>query len=144
MASPWSATVVAPEGHGTERLQRVDEQQDPAENSGRVFKSYDDLVDRTSRRSPRPSPGRQDQGRALALLWPDRAEDVGGSGALITGCAWAGAAFRRTAGNLVLLADTGLVCKPDLYLVAVDRLFTRDCIQARGEVFFKPSITSSA
>jgi hypothetical protein len=28
---------------------------------------------------------RQDQGCALALLWADRAEDVGGSGSLVTG-----------------------------------------------------------
>ena len=28
--------------------------------------------------------GRQNQGRALAILWADGAEDVGGSGALIT------------------------------------------------------------
>ena len=45
--------------------------------------------------------------------------------------------FRPTAGNLVLLADTGLVCKPDFYLVAIDLLFARDRIQARGAVFFK-------
>jgi len=37
--------------------------------------------------------GRQDQGRALALLGADRAEDVDGGGALVTGSAWAGAAL---------------------------------------------------
>jgi len=88
--------------------------------------------------------GRQDQGCALALLWADRAEDVGGSGALVAGRAWAGAALRPTAGDLVLLADTGLVCKPDFYLVAVDRLLARDGIQARREAFLKSSITPSA
>jgi len=87
--------------------------------------------------------GRQDQGRALALLWADCAEDVGGGGALITGRAWTGAADRPTAGDLVLLADTSLVLEPDFYLVAVDRLFARDCVQARGEVFLKISITLS-
>jgi hypothetical protein len=39
--------------------------------------------------------GRQDQGRAIALLWADGAEDVGGGGALVAGRAWAGAALRR-------------------------------------------------
>jgi hypothetical protein len=37
--------------------------------------------------------GRQDQGRTLALLWADRAEDVGGGGALVTGRAGARAAL---------------------------------------------------
>ena len=88
--------------------------------------------------------GRQDQGRALALLWTDGAEDVGGSGTLITGRAWTGAAFGPPAGDLVLLANTSLICKPYFYLVAVDRLLARDCIQERGKVFLKSSITPSA
>jgi len=88
--------------------------------------------------------GRQDQGRALALLWADRAEDVGGGGALVTGRDGTRAALGPAAGNLVLLADPSLICEPDFYLVDVDRLLTRDCIQARGEVFLKSSITPSA
>ena len=64
--------------------------------------------------------GRQDQSRALALLWADRAEDVGGGGALITGRARTGAALGPAAGDLVLLADTSLVLEPDFYLVDVD------------------------
>ena len=88
--------------------------------------------------------GRWDQGRALALLRADRTEDVGGGGALVTGRAWACAALRPPAGDLVLLANTGLVLEPDFYLVAVDRLLARDCVQARGEVFLKSSITPSA
>ena len=88
--------------------------------------------------------GRQDQGRALALLWADGAEDVGRSGALIAGCAGAGAALGPSAGDLVLLADTSLVCEPDFYLVAVERLLARDCVQARGEVFLKSSIAPAA
>ena len=87
---------------------------------------------------------RQDQGRALALLRADRAEDVGGGGALITGRTGAGAALCPAAGDLVLLADTSLVCKPDFYLVAVDRLLARDCVQTRGEVFLKVSIAPTA
>jgi hypothetical protein len=80
---------------------------------------------------------RQDQGRALAILWADGAEDIGGGGALIAGSAGTGATLCPSAGDLVLLADTSLICEPDFYLVAVDRLFPGDFIQARGEVFFK-------
>ena len=41
--------------------------------------------------------GRQDQGGALALVWADRAEDVGGSGALVTRRAGTGAALCQRA-----------------------------------------------
>ena len=88
--------------------------------------------------------GRQDQGRALALLGADRAEDIGGGGALITGSARAGATLGPPAGDLVLLANTSLVLEPDLYLVAIDRLFARDRLPARAEVFLKSSIAPSA
>ena len=88
--------------------------------------------------------GRQDQSRALALLWADGAEDIGRCSALISGRAWAGATFCPAAGDLVLLADAGLVCEPDFYLVAVDRLLARDLIQARGKTFLKFSIAPSA
>jgi hypothetical protein len=87
--------------------------------------------------------GRQDQGRALAQLWTDRTEDVGGSGALITGRTWTGAALGPTPRDLVLLADPGLVLEPDFYVVAIDCLLVRDGIQARGEAFLKSSITPS-
>jgi hypothetical protein len=88
--------------------------------------------------------GRQDQGGALALLWADRAEDVGRGGALIARSAWAGAALGPPAGDLVLLADASLVREPDFYLVAFDRFFPSDFIQARGEVFLKSSIAPAA
>ena len=88
--------------------------------------------------------GRQDQGGTLALLGADRAEDVGGSSALISRSAGTGTALGPAAGDLVLLADTGLVGEPDFYLVAVERLRARDFIQARGEVFLKSSIAPSA
>ena len=87
---------------------------------------------------------RQDQGRALALLWADGAEDVGGGGPLITGSAGAGAALCPPAGDLVLLADTSLILEPDFYLVAVDGLFLGDFVQTRGEVFLKSSIAPAA
>jgi hypothetical protein len=86
----------------------------------------------------------QDQGRTLAMLRADGTEDVGGGGALVTGGAGAGAAFRPAAGDLVLLADTSLIGEPYFYRVPVDRLFTRDCVQAGGETFLKFSIEPSA
>ena len=88
--------------------------------------------------------GRQDQGRALALLWADGAEDVGGGGALITRSAGTGAPLGPSAGDLVLLADPSLVLKPNFYRFDVDRLFPRDFVQARGEVFLKSSIAPAA
>ena len=88
--------------------------------------------------------GRQYQRRTLAILRADGAEDVGGSCALITGSARAGAALGPPTGDLVLLTNTSLVCEPDFYLVAVDRLLTRDCVQTRGEVFSKVSIAPAA
>src|SRR5262245_30744716 len=59
-------------------------------------------------------------------------------------CAWTGAALGPAAGDLVLLADAGLVGEPDFYRVAVKRLLARNCLQARGEVFLKSSIAPSA
>ena len=88
--------------------------------------------------------GRQDQGRTLALLRADRTEDVGGGSALVPGRTGTGAALGPAAGDLVFLADTGFVLEPYFYLVAVDRLLARDCLQARGEVFLKSSIAPSA
>ena len=88
--------------------------------------------------------GRQDQGRPLALFRADRTEDVGGGGVLVPGRAGTGTALGPAAGDLVLLADTNLICEPDLYVVAIDRLLARDCLQARGEVFLKSSIAPSA
>ena len=84
--------------------------------------------------------GRQDQGRALAFFRADRAEDVGGSGTLITGSTWAGAALGPAAGDLVLLADPSLICEPDLFSnrpVGVKRFqavhhYSVDCESAPG------------
>ena len=63
---------------------------------------------------------------------------------MIAGGARAGAALRPAASDLVLLADASFVLEPNLYCLDVDRLLTRDFIQARGEVFLKSSITPSA
>jgi len=88
--------------------------------------------------------GRQDQGRALALLGADRAEDVGGSGTLVARRTGAGAALRPPASDFVLLADTGLVGEPDFYCIAVDALLARDRLQTGGEAFLKSSIAPAA
>jgi hypothetical protein len=88
--------------------------------------------------------GREDQGRALALLGTDRAEDVGGSCPLVARRARAGAALGPAAGDLVFLADAGLIGEPNLYRVAVDTFRTRDRLQTVGEVFLKFSIAPAA
>ena len=88
--------------------------------------------------------GRQDQGRALALVRADRAEDVGGSSPLVARRAGASAALRPAARDFVLLADAGFIGEPDFYRVAVDALRARDRFQTRGETFLKFSIAPSA
>ena len=88
--------------------------------------------------------GRQDQGGALALMWADRGEDVGGSGALVTRRYGTGAALGPPSRDLVLLANARFVGEPDFYRLAVERFFSRDCLQTRGETFLKFSIAPSA
>jgi hypothetical protein len=88
--------------------------------------------------------GGQDQSHALALFRADGAEDIGRCGPLIPRSARASAALRPPAGDLVLLADTSLVLEPNLYLADVDRLFARDFIQVRWELFLKSSMAPSA
>jgi hypothetical protein len=50
--------------------------------------------------------------------------------------------LKRSTQNLQL--STSWPADYPIYLVAVDRLLARDCVQARGEVFLKSSITPSA
>src|SRR5262249_39179401 len=83
-------------------------------------------------------------GCTLALLRADCTEDVGGSGPLVPRCAWTGAALGPAAGDLVFLADAGLVGGPDFYRVAVKRLLSRNFLPARGGGFFKSPIAPSA
>jgi hypothetical protein len=87
--------------------------------------------------------GRQDQGCTLAMFRTDGTEDLGGSCALVAGRTWARRASPR-GGDLVLLSDTSLICEPDFYRVDADRLLTRDCVQAHGKAFLKPSIAPAA
>ena len=85
----------------------------------------------------------EDQSRALALFRADGTEDIGRCGSLIPRSARASAAFGPPAGDLVLLADTSLVLEPNFYFAEVDRLFARDFIQARWELFLKSSMAPS-
>ena len=89
------------------------------------------------------APG-HDEGRALAVLGADCAEDVSGGGSLIFRSARTRAALGPTAGDLVLLADARLVGEPDLYGVGIDALLAADLFQALGKTFLKSSIAPSA
>ena len=55
-----------------------------------------------------------------------------------------GSALGPAAGDLVLLADAGLVGEPDLYMLRREGLLMRDRLQARGEAFLKSSIAPAA
>ena len=88
--------------------------------------------------------GGQDQSHARALFRADGAEDKGRCGSLIPRSARASAALRPPAGDLVLLADTGLVLEPNFYFADIDCLFARDFIQVRWELFLKSSMAPPA
>src|SRR5260370_35845293 len=79
----------------------------------------------------------QDKGCALAVLGADGAEDIGRGGALIVRRGGPRPAPGPAPGDLVLLSDTGLVGKPDLYPGRMDRLVTRDLVHNLGEAFLK-------
>ena len=86
----------------------------------------------------------QDEGCTLSVLRADRAEDIGRGGSLVAGRARTRAALGPAAGDLVLLADAGLVGEPDLYGGDADALLARDLVQAGGKAFLKSSIAPSA
>ena len=83
----------------------------------------------------RVAPG-HDQARTLALPGTDRAEDIGGLRALVMRRRRACAARSPAAGDLVLLADPGLVLPPEFYLDA-RRKPAPDFRDRGGEVFLK-------
>jgi len=86
----------------------------------------------------------QDESCALALARADGAEDMGRGRALIGGRRRPRAASCPAPRDLVLLAYSGLVGKPDFYLAGIDAFLLRDGLQARGETFLKSSIAPSA
>src|SRR5580693_7148174 len=65
-------------------------------------------------------------------------------GSLVRRRARTRAALGPAAGDLVLLADAGLVGEPDLYGGGLDALLAPDLVQARGKAFLKSSIAPSA
>src|SRR3984957_12501545 len=80
----------------------------------------------------------------LSVLGADRAEDISRGGSLVRRRARTRAALGPAAGDLVLLADAGLVGEPDLYGGGLDALLAPDLVQARGKAFLKSSIAPSA
>jgi hypothetical protein len=87
---------------------------------------------------------RQDKPGALALFGTDRAEDIGGGGALVLRRRGARTALGPAASYLVLLTDAGFVGEPDFDVADFDALLLGDLFQARGEVFLNASIAPSA
>src|SRR6204780_2521639 len=77
-----------------------------------------------------------DQGCTLSVLGADRAEDISRGGSLVLRRARTRAALGPAAGDLVLLADAGLVGEPDLYGGGLDASRARSRPGAR-ESFFK-------
>ena len=69
------------------------------------------------------------------MLGADRAEDISRGGSLVCRRAWTRAPLGPTAGDLVLLADAGLVGEPDLYGGGLDALLAPDLLQARGKAY---------
>src|SRR5205823_4419861 len=86
----------------------------------------------------------QDERRSLAVLGADGAEDVGGGGPLILRRRRSRAAPRPAPGDLVLLADPGLISEPDLYVGRGNALGARDVVQNGGEGFLKSSTAPAA
>jgi hypothetical protein len=86
----------------------------------------------------------QDQSGSLAVFGTDSAEDIVGGGALILGCCRAGPAQSPAPGDLVLLADPGLVGEPDLYGVRGNRFLLGNALQLGGEVFLNAAMAPSA
>ena len=87
------------------------------------------------------APG-HDQARALALCRADRSEDIRPFGALIVGRPRSGSALGPAAGDLVLLADSGFVLPPQLYLGSGREAFA-DILQLGRKSFLKSSMASS-
>ena len=85
----------------------------------------------------------QDQACRFPGLGADRAEDVGGCRALVLRSRGPRASFGPAPGDLILLADTGLVAEPDLYAAAADTLRARSRPGAGG-LFLKASMAPAA
>ena len=89
------------------------------------------------------APG-QDQARRSPALGTDRAEDVGGCGALILRGRGPRATPCPAPADLILLAYTGLISEPDLDITRSDARRVPDRVQARWEIFLKASMAPAA
>jgi hypothetical protein len=85
---------------------------------------------------------RHDEPGALALGRTNRPEEIGPGGALVMRRAGPGPAPGPSAGQLVLLADTGFILPPELYAFA--RMGGPDLRQALRETFLKASAASGS
>jgi hypothetical protein len=85
----------------------------------------------------------QDEAGGGSLGRADGAEDVGRAGPLIVRRRRPRPAPRPSPGDLVLLADPGLVPKPDFYRLA-GRVALSDLVEARGEVFLNAARASAS
>ncbi len=85
----------------------------------------------------------QDEAGGAPLGRADGAEDVGRASALIVRRRGSRPAPRPSPGDLVLLANPGLVLEPDLYRLA-RRVAPGDLIEARGEVFLNAAMASAS
>lgn len=81
------------------------------------------------------APG-QDQTDGFASLGTDGAEDIGGGGALVGWRGRTAATPGPAAGDLVLLANSGLVGEPDLYGGGIKAPPLRDCRHCRRPVLW--------
>ena len=88
--------------------------------------------------------GRQDEGCSFSFRGTDGPEDVGRGGALVAWGCRSRAPPGPSPGDLVLLADAGLIGEPDLYLVKGNALVACDLVQARREGFLKSSMAPRA
>ena len=86
----------------------------------------------------------QDEPRGLALPGADGAKDIGRGGTLVLRRRRSGTAPSPAPGDLVLLADTCFVGKPDLYRGQFDALLLGNFVQEGREFFLKCSIAPSA
>ena len=85
---------------------------------------------------------RHDEAGALALGRADRPEEIRPGRALVVRRAWPGPAARPSPGELVLLADAGLILPPELYALAGMR--GADFRQALRETFLKASAAAGS
>jgi hypothetical protein len=80
----------------------------------------------------------------LAQPGADRTEDVAGRGPLILGCRRPATPQSPAPGDGVLLAHTGLIGEPDLYVGQVDAFTARERCQAGSKRFLKSSIAPAS